>query len=173
MGSLTPLMGTIVGPGLTALGVPPPLVAAISAFNAFTSYQQTHKEQKNAQSQLQAQQKLNEQMAQEQADLQKQQMAVEAEAAEKRRVAALRRAVARQKTLFSAQGLSAYDSGSSEAVLLGLYDDSATEGDQQKQLTGLRNAALDQSLKQQKQKNILEASQLAERNRFSRIVSGA
>ena len=83
----------------------------------------------------------------------------------------MRRAVARQKTLFSSQGLSGSD-GSGEAVLLGLYNDSTLEAGQNAQLDRLRAAALDQNLEQVKQKNLLEATQLADRQNLNRIITG-
>lgn len=95
----------------------------------------------------------------------------ESELARTRRTNALRRAVARQKTLFSAQGLGS-DSGSAEAVLLGLYDDARSEQGADDRLDQLRQAALAQSLDAMRGRNVLEATQLAQQQNLTRLLKG-
>lgn len=127
-------------------------------------------QQDQAMKQLQDRQKIDEQQSADDAALQKQKLETEAQTSADRRKSALRRAVARQKTLFSAQGLSAADSGSSEAVLLGLYDDSNLDQAAEDKITGLKSAAIEQALAQKKQTNLLQSAQLAEQQRLSRIL---
>ena len=129
-------------------------------------------QQQNALQQLQARQAQEEALATQNAALEKQKLEADAQATEDRRKLALRRAVARQKTLFSAQGLGGAQDGSGEAVLLGLVNDSNTEATQDNQITALKNAALDQSLEQRRQKNLLESSQMAESQNLTRILKG-
>jgi hypothetical protein len=131
---------------------------------------QLRAQQQTALTQLQAQQHLSEDSAAQDAALQKAQIAADAASAEERRMAALRKAVARQKTLFSAQGLSGAQDGSSEAVLLGLYNDSTSEGQANAQSDALRSAAIDQNLSQQKQKNLLALAQLQQNQSLERAL---
>ncbi len=172
MGSLSGI-SSVLSPVLAMTGIPGAIVGAGTQLVAQQKARDDLRAQQGAAlTQLQAQQSLAEQQASNSADLQKQQIAADAALTETRRKQALRRAVAKQKTLFSAQGLSPADSGSGEAVLLGLYNDSEEDSAAQTQSDALRNAALDQSLASQKQKNLLEATQLAERQNLTRIING-
>jgi hypothetical protein len=111
------------------------------------------------------------QQAQAEADarLRAEQNRVQTEIAESDRRAALKRAVARQRALFSAQGIGS-DGGSSEAVLLGLVNESETERDQRSLLDNLRDRTLNQNLDQQRQLNLLQQNQLQERQRLRQIT---
>lgn len=108
---------------------------------------------------------------QQQASLEGQKIAAESADAEAERRAALRRAVARQKVQFGSQGISAGD-GSSQAVLLGLFDESEQDKADRERLDGLRSQALSQNLEAQGQINVLQRSQLAERQKLERISGG-
>lgn len=171
MGSLSSVT-SILSPLLTATGLPGALVGAGSQIVAQKQARaELRAEQGLALSQLQSRQKQNEDQATADAALEKQKIDATAAADEARRQQALRRAVARQKTLFSAQGLGGSAQGSNEAVLLGLVNDSLAQSDQAQQLDTLRRTALDQSVEQTRQKNLLEYAQLAQRQNLSRYYA--
>lgn len=161
--TLTPLLSTIGGIPGGAIAVGRQIVGNIQNVTDLES------RQRDAMAQLQAQQRLAEDQALADTGLKKAQIAADAEAAEIRRASALRRAVARQKTLFSSQGLAGMD-GSNEAVLLGLYNESEDDARAQARSDALRNAALDQSVQQMRQRNLLAATQLAQDQSLARAV---
>ncbi|MCB1537978.1 MAG: hypothetical protein H6865_05325 [Rhodospirillales bacterium] len=170
MGSLTSVLPTI----LSGAGLPAALVGiGLDVAAQKSAYTKLVNQQDQALTQLKERQAQDEQAAAQDVAAQKAQIAADAQTAEARRLAALRRAVARQKTLFSAQGMGGdTGSGSNEAVLLGLYNDSQAEADAQTQADALRNTALDQSLAQKKQKNLLEAAQLEQQQSLARVIKG-
>ncbi|MCD8498050.1 MAG: transporter [Alphaproteobacteria bacterium] len=132
--------------------------------------QQMIAEQNQALIQLQQRQSLDEQQRAEASALEKQKLALDASQAEEKRQAALRRAVARQKAAFGGGGI-ASSGGSADAVLLGLFDESEEELQQREALDNLRNTALDLEGVQAKSVNVLQATQLAERNKLQRLYS--
>lgn len=127
-------------------------------------------EQNQALLQLQQRQALEERQRAETAMLEKQKIALDAQQAERQRQSALRRAVARQKAAFGGSGISSVG-GSAEAVLLGLFDESEDELRQRETLDNLRHTALDLETAQAKSVNVLQATQLAERNKLQRLYS--
>ena len=127
-------------------------------------------EQDLALQQLTAQQALNEQLSARDADLQRQKLAADTLTAENNRRAALRRAVARQRTQFGGSGLTGGD-GSAEAVLLGLFEETEQDRATSTRLDALRSAALDQSLSDQRALNVLQRAQLQERQALARITA--
>lgn len=112
--------------------------------------------------QLQEQQNLQQRQRAADAALERDKIAVNAAQDEQERQRALKRAVSRQRANFSAQGIGA-GQGSSQAVLLGLFDESEEERDQRDQLDGLRLTALDQDLAQGQALNVLQRTQLQEK----------
>ncbi|MBU6234531.1 MAG: hypothetical protein KGQ41_01690 [Alphaproteobacteria bacterium] len=172
-------MGAVAGfsslltPLLSSFGVPGVIgTVASELISQNSARKQARAEQDQALVQLQERQRADEAVAMQNAVLQRKQIEEEAMAAEERRKQALRRAVARQRTLFSAQGLGASAQGSNEAVLLGLLNDSAAEADSAASLDTLKKTALDQGLEQQRQKNLLETTQLAQKQVLSRYLQG-
>ncbi len=117
----------------------------------------------NAERTLQAQHKLEEKQAAERASSEKLKIQTEADAATRSRQDALRRAVARRRAEFGASGVSSAD-GSGEAVLLGLIDEGGKDQATNNSLTQLRMTALDDSLAQQRARNLLELSAVQSRN---------
>lgn len=83
---------------------------------------------------------------------------------------ALRRAVARQRASFGAQGISS-DDGSAEAILLGLTQQSNTEQSQQDALDRLRTQALQDSAASKQRKNLLQLNQSYDTARLSSLFS--
>ncbi|NBX65893.1 MAG: hypothetical protein EBQ96_02745 [Proteobacteria bacterium] len=170
-------MGTLAGiasalsPILTGAGIPGAVVGFGTQYlNQRIARDDLRRQQDQALVQLQSKQRLDEEQSAQNATLEKQKIANETAANELRRRQALKRAVARQKTLFSAQGLGGEDAGSNEAVLLGLVNSSEEESAETERLANLRRQTLDQSLSQQKQKNLLESTQLAQRQSLARYI---
>lgn len=87
---------------------------------------------------------------------------------ERRRTAALKRAVSRQRAAYGGAGVEGSDDGSGEAVLLGLFNESQQDQTAQDSIYDLRRRMIDDNLSSIKQRNLLEESQLAERNRKKR-----
>jgi hypothetical protein len=125
------------------------------------------KQQALALSQLKAQQAQAQKAAADQAAFSKQQIAAQAQSANDQQLLALRRAVARQRAAYGAQGLSSGD-GSSQAVLLGLFDESDQEKKDRDRIDTLRSAAVDQDIAAQTGADILQLSQLQQRQKLDR-----
>ena len=121
--------------------------------------------------QLKQRQALDERQRAQDAEFQRQSIALDAQEAEESRREALRRAVSRQRANFGAQGVGS-GSGSSQAVLLGLFEESGDEKRRREELDNLRLNAIDQDLAQNRSINVLQRTQLAERNRLNNISSG-
>lgn len=130
----------------------------------------TRRDDNLALEQLQARQRLAEQQASANAAADQALRDTQSAQDEERRRAALRRAVARQRASFGAAGLTA-GSGSSEAVLLGLTEETEDELKRRTQLDTLRNTAQDLGLSQQRSVNVLQATQLAERQNIGRLFN--
>lgn len=115
--------------------------------------------------QLQAQQSQNLAQAEADAALDRQRIAQDTNASEADRKRALKRAVARQRANSGAAGTSGLG-GSSEAVLLGLFEESEEEKSRRDSLDNLRFSAIDQSLANRSATNTLRRTQLQERQRL-------
>ncbi len=120
--------------------------------------------------QLQQQQALEQQQSREDAALRLQEQKIETQNAEERRQRALRSVVAKQRATFGGRGIST-GSGSAEAVLLGLFDESEEELEQRTRRNQLTTTALSQGLSQQNSLNILQATQLRERQNLARAIN--
>lgn len=125
------------------------------------------KQQKQALEQLRRKQDLQQRQLAEKAALEREKIALNARLSEEQRKRALRRAVARKRASFAAQGVGS-DSGSSRAVLLGMFDESDTERKKRESIDKIRLSALDQKLSQNNSINILQRTQLAQRQRLQR-----
>lgn len=130
-----------------------------------------HAQQRLALKQLQAQQATQMRDQAERASLSRENLRAEAEAAEQQRLSALRRAVARQRAAFGASGIGNTD-GSAEAVLLGLFEETDTDRQQREKMDDIRNRALTQDLSAKNRLNILQTSQLRQRQQLERIAQG-
>lgn len=158
---------------LTSVGQFVPLIkeglnTITGAASQEAAYRDRQKEQQIALRQLQATQKLSRKNAEEDAALQRERLAADAAAAENTRLSALRRAVARQRANFGAQGVGS-KGGSAGAVLLGFFDESADELAQREKVDSLRNRALDLGLSQQRGLNTLQFTQLRERQKIGSL----
>ena len=96
--------------------------------------------------------------------------AADARFAESERLQTLRRAVARQRARFGAQGVG-NDGGSSEAVLLGLFEESEQEKFKREQLDNLRNQAGRLDVEGRHSLNLLELTSQAERRNLELLYS--
>ncbi|NCT40940.1 MAG: transporter [Alphaproteobacteria bacterium] len=165
MGAITPIasgLTTLVG----ALGTANQLAGTIQTLSGNSPQRQ---EQDLALKQLQERQTLSAaQLAQDNA-LERERIALQGAQDEDDRRAALRRAVARQRASFGASGISQDSGGSSQAVLLGLFDETETDLAQREQLDTLRNRALDLDSAQNKSLNLLQATQLKQRQDLNRL----
>lgn len=93
----------------------------------------------------------------------------QAAAAETQRRDALKRAVARQRANFGAQGVGS-GTGSSEAVLLGMFEQSDEEREAAETLNNLRTQAITQNSAAAQQLNLLQQTQLRE-NQYVKYLS--
>ena len=108
------------------------------------------------------------QQAQQSASLQKQINESQAQLTENERRTKLKRAMSRQRAVSGGSGIGSAD-GSSEAVLLGLFNESEQERVKREQLENLRNSALDQNALQGNQLNLLEQAQLQEKQNLEQL----
>jgi hypothetical protein len=161
MGGVSSVFSTLgtIGKGVS-------LVA--NAFGNDSSSRSAQRGQELALRQLQDQQRLNAQNLAQQTALERDKLTAQSQIAEKERQLALRRAVARQRANFGSQGVST-GSGSSQAVLLGLFDESADELAARERLDGLKNRALDLDISQNQSLGLLQRTQLQERQKLDKI----
>lgn len=127
------------------------------------------REQELAMRQLIEAQNAGLQKAEEQAGLDRAKITADAQNAETARRAALKRAMARQKVQYGASGISAAD-GSGEAVLLGLFEESDQERQAREKLDGLRNQAIDLDIADRNRINVLQRTQLQERQKLDTML---
>lgn len=117
--------------------------------------------------QLQDQQNLEEKQASQKAALDRQGVLINAQKAEDERRRALKRAVARQRATFGGAGVSS-NGGSTEAVLLGLFDESEEDRTSRKKLDALRLNTIDNNLANIKRTNTLQRTQVESRQSLIR-----
>lgn len=115
--------------------------------------------------QLQQKQNLENQRAFEKSELEKQKIKVNASEEETKRRLSLKRAVARQRAKFGGSGISS-NSGSSEAVLLGLFEESEDERSTRKKLDNISLQSIDQNLNNTYRVNTLTRTQEQEKQRL-------
>ena len=157
-------MGALV-PVLTSALVTQGVGLAVNEFSRRQSQDQ-------ALEQLQERQVLQQQQRAQDAALQKQQIALSASQDEEKRKAALKRAVARQRASFGSQGVGS-GAGSSQAVLLGMFEETEDELSRREELDNLRLNAVDLNVNQSNALNVLQRTQLQERNSLNNLTAGA
>lgn len=163
MGSLSPV-ASVISAVTQGIGL-------ASSFSRNEMVYRTNQDaERQALQQLQERQALSEQQAAQQANLDRQNIAAQAQTAEENRRTALKRAVARQRAQFGGGGI-AQGTGSSQAVLLGLYNESEAELAQRERLDNLRYGAIDQNLSQQRSLNVLQYEQLKQRQKLNNLTS--
>ncbi len=146
----------------TLASVITPLFQIGSVLGSVAGFVQPYVSDKQERKQQQQTQSLLLKQAQQDAALQKEQAKITTEQAESQRRIALKRAIARQRANFGAQGVGS-NNGSSEAVLLGMFSESDEERANREKLDALRSQAIDQNIGQQQQLNLLQQTQLKEK----------
>jgi hypothetical protein len=145
---------------------------ATNVLGGSSGTQDLRAQQDLAMRQLQQLQDQDYQRTMEEAAADRAKIAADAESAEGTRRAALKRAVARQRALYGSSGIETNTSGSAQAVLLGLFDESEEEKNQREKLDTLRYGAVDQELSAKQRLNILQRTQLGEKQRLQQSISG-
>ena len=143
-----------------------------NVFSNEASHRAQRRAQEQAVRQLQERQALQQRQAEAQAALEREQITEAARSHEEDRKAALRRAVARQRARFGSSGVGNALGGSASAVLLGLFDETEDELAERERLDNLRQRALDLSLSNRNSLNVLQRTQLQERQNIGRLSLG-
>ncbi|MGH1398521.1 MAG: hypothetical protein ACRBCT_04830 [Alphaproteobacteria bacterium] len=146
------------------------LTSATNLIGTAAGFADTAIQNEQSQRQLEAQHRLQEQQIAADNALQKAQIDLASAQSEIDRKSALKRAVARQNALTGASGIVSGD-GSSEAVILGLYNESEEEAAQREELDTLKKASLNQTLSQRQSLNLLQRNQLNENSRTRSALS--
>ncbi len=181
MGGLSPVsvlggiqqIGSLAGiasPVLSSLGTITETIAGASeAAEEERRRQELIAGQDQALAQLAQTQRLQEARDAQAAALEKQKIKADTVAAERRRRAALKRAMARQTAGFGASGTGS-GGGSAQAVLLGLFDESDEERQERERLDAMKIRVLDAGLSNRKSINVLQRTQLAEKQQLERAT---
>ena len=166
-------MGTLTS-ALTQIG------STISTINTITSgvqqlTGQNDRMQKSSQrlamQNLRERQQLSEQQANANAQLSRAELAERSKQEDENRRKALKRAMARQNVNRGASGISS--NGSNEAILLGLYNDADDDRQNANALDQIRFNTIDNDLYNLQQNNILQRTQLAQKQKLDRAISRA
>jgi len=162
-------MATLVPVATQALSIFKTVGGVASVLGATTNLIQDRNDRSSelAIRQLRDQQNLEQKQASQKAALDRQGVIINAQKAEDERRRALKRAVARQRANFGGAGVSS-NSGSSEAVLLGLFDESEEERSSRERLDALRLNTIDNNLANVKRKNTLQRTQAESRQTLTR-----
>ncbi len=152
-----------IAPVIQGLSIVSGLVDTVSGYNDQSEAQDL------ALKELQQKQQAELRVAKENAALEREKIKLESESAEKERRDALKRATARQRAKFGASGIDTNAGGSAQAVLLGLFEESEEERQEREALDNLRLNALDTDLAQRKRLNVLQQTQLKERQKLSNV----
>lgn len=136
------------------------------------AFQDSQDRNAQALNELQARQNAQLRAAEQNASLEKQRIALNAQESKRKRKAALKRAVSRQRVDFGAGGIASGAGGSSEAVLLGFFQESEAEKAERERLDNIRLTSIDQDLANQRRLNLIQRTQLQERQRIGRLSSG-
>lgn len=161
MGAITPIASGL-GSAVSTLNTIGNVVNTVQSFSGNSAKE---RDQDLALRQLQQRQQLENQQAINDAALDRQQIELQAAQDEEERRDALRRAVARQRANFGSQGVS--QTGSAQAVLLGLFEESDEERANRDARDQLRFSALEQDTASTQSLNVLQATQLRERQNLA------
>jgi len=142
------------------------------ALGSELGYHDSRASQAQALSELQTRQDQQLQNLEQQAALERQSIAADAAESERKRRTALKKAVSRQRANFGASGLGASGGSSGEAVLLGLFQESEAERVERENSDNLRLSSIDQSLYNQRRLNLIQRTQLLERQRIGDASRG-
>ncbi len=146
------------------------VTTAAQTANAFN---QSDSAQEQALRELQERQNAGLQDLQERSALERQEIEANAARDDRRRRASLRRSVARQRAAFGSSGIASGAGGSSEAVLLGFVNESADEQRERERLDSLRFGAIDQNVASQRRLNLIQRTQLQQRQNIANLSRSA
>lgn len=147
------------------------LPAVVGGVEGVMSARSRREERRDEMRSLERQQAEQMRQAESAAALEREQLAVTTQNAEEERRAALRRAMARQRASFGAQGVGS-GGGSSQAVLLGMFEESDGEKVRRERLDNLRLRVIEDDLAGRRANNILRRTELAEKNRLDKLAEG-
>ncbi len=136
-----------------------------------SSYNDSRKQSEASLRTMQARQDAEYQKTVQDAALSRASIAADSQKEETKRLTALKRAVARQRAQFGSAGITPSSSGSAEAVLLGLFDESEEEKAAREKLDALRYQALDSDVAYKKRINVLELSEAREKQKIGQATS--
>lgn len=165
MGTFTSVLGTLT----QTLGAIQTIGTAVDTLSG-NARDNARAQQRHAMDALIARQNQAMGEAQQKAATERKKIELDAKAEEDRRRAALKRAMAKRNAAFGASNI-AGGSGSREAVLLGLYNESEEERKQREELDKLRFNVIDTDLSNLQSRNILTQTQLAEQQRLQSLGS--
>ncbi len=168
MGAMTALGGVL--PALTSVASTAAAVnSTIGTIRSFGA-NPVREDQNLALRQLQERQNLQSSQNAAQSALDRKKLALEKAKSDEDRRKALRRAVSRQRAKFGSQGVGASSvNGSSEAVLLGLFEESDNERKQRDALDHVRERAIELNTSNRRALNLLQATQLQQRQKLQRL----
>lgn len=158
-------MGAIQSTLTTALGAAQTIASTINTVQSLSGNDSSNE---LAIQQLQERQSLEEAQGAQDAALAAEALKLEAQQEATARQNALKKAVAAQRASYGASGISS-NSGSAEAVLLGLYEETARDQADSNEQTGFDLKAIELQLSQEKAINVLQASQLKERQNLQSL----
>ncbi len=101
-------------------------------------------------------------------ELEKQKLSMQQESANEERRQKLRAALASKRAIFGAQGIGS-GSGSAQAYLMGLVDESGDEQVREEAYTSLSKRIIDENYSQQQAVNTLKLTQIKEKNKIKRV----
>jgi hypothetical protein len=161
-------MGAILPVAIQALKVAATVGTVAQTFN---NAREQSRSSDLALRQLQQQQALNQKISIDNANLERQKIFEVSQVAEKERRLALKRAIARQRAEFGGSGVASGD-GSSEAVLLGLFEESDDEKKARERLDKIKLQGIDQDLRNLSRTNTLKYTQAKEKEKINVLGDG-
>jgi len=165
MGAITPVLTTLT----TLTSAVGAVNTAVGAIQTLSGNSAQDRSDDLALEQLQARQRLEQSQLSQDNALERERIALAAAQDDEDRRAALKRAVARQRASFGSSGISQGSGGSANAVLLGLFDETEDELNNREALDNLRSRALDLDASQTRSLNVLQATQLRERQNLNSL----
>ena len=115
------------------------------------------------------QNKLEEKQLQERIAIKQDERALKLQQDEQTRAQNLDRALGAQKVSFASRGLSLNDQGSVQSVLTGIIEQSEREAENRKQIESIKPKADELSMRQQRERNLLDYTIQARRNSISSL----
>lgn len=161
----------------SVLSAVPQIVSGVSmvadVVGNLSAQNDVRKEQQQALKSLQSRQAAEYDYALREANAKRAEIAQKSASDEQLRQAALKRAMARQQAKFGASGITTGSSGSAQALLLGLFDESEQEKSRRNALDALRYQSINDDLAYKNRVNILALDDLRARQKIGGLTSWA